>query len=368
MLAIILTILLSAVLLMDSVGVAAAERPSLFGFSPAYLEDTLTAFTPPSNPPYRTREERTRVIIQVDESGRVTGVEADDSQQSPTATYVRDYLKTMAFEPALFENQPIASQLPVYVTMQPSRKYPDFMFPFSEDGGVVDRELYLGTFELNDIRLPTLKMFPKYFCSLPDDSTNLYRFMMLKIALDEHGEVLDVQEVFSTYAPCTQMISSAALWAEYAPAVVKGKPVSSECFVAVSLFPSIAFSLGKWRPDDSDTLSPTQRWRVELIADTVGLMRKPVPRRAGELVINVSARAFPTRDTVSAVLMFDTSGNASVRRTNKVSKPIRKAIGELRGRLDFHPALDYAGRPQRFSGLVHLVLDVSGRIRIDCLW
>ncbi|RKX29347.1 MAG: hypothetical protein DRP47_01970 [Candidatus Zixiibacteriota bacterium] len=358
------------VLILGSSSYAATEgRPNLLGFSPSFPKDTLTAFKPPSNPPYLTREQRIMVIVQVDEHGQVTSVKAEDSLNAPIAAYVRDYIMELPFQSALFNAEPVTSILPALVTMQPNRKYPDFTFPVDAGGAVTDRELYFRTYGCNEIHLPVLNTFPKYFCDLPsEDSANLYSFVLLKVSLDEHGQPLDIQEVLSTYSPCSQTTASAALWAEYSSAQIKGAIVPSECFVVVSWFREIAFSLGQWRLTDADTLPPLQRWRVELLADTVGLMHKPLPRSAGNLEVTSSERRFATNDTVSAVLSIDTSGTVSIRRFSKTSREIHQAIRELGKKLSFYPARDYTGHPKQFTGLVYLIFENSGKIRIDCQW
>ncbi|MEA2031188.1 MAG: hypothetical protein U9N55_06300 [candidate division Zixibacteria bacterium] len=356
---------------LNSIVEAGVDRPTFLGFSPAFPTDTVAVFEPPSNPPYLTREQQTTVIVDINKSGEVINVQAENSQNIDIdiATYVYNHIMAFSFQAALFNDKPVASKLPVLVTMQPNRRYPNFMFPISSDRVVKNRKLYMRTYGFNDIRLPTLEVFPKYFCNLPsNDSSNLYPFVLLKVSLDENGQLLDVQEVFSTYPPCAQTTASAALWSDYAPALVKGKPTPSECFVVVSWFREIAFSLSKWKLSNVDTLSPLQRWRVELFPDTVGLLHTPLPRSAGKLEFDSPRNRFPSNDTVSAVLLIDTSGETSILHFSKTSKVIHQAIRKLGKKLAFYPAIDYAGLPQPFTGLVHLVFDNSGRIRIDCQW
>jgi hypothetical protein len=74
------------------------------------------------------------------------------------------------------------------------------------------------------------------------------------------------------------------------------------------------------------------------------------------------------RDTVSAALSVDTTGRATLRRLTKAGEGMQQAVNELGGRLRFFPALDYQGRPHRFSGLVSFIFQGSSKIRIVYHW
>jgi hypothetical protein len=108
---------------------------------------------------------------------------------------------------------------------------------------------------------------------------------------------------------------------------------------------------------------------VQLLADTVGVMVPPVPRRSpGDRLTVRSAARIPGPDTVSISVSVDSSGIARAGRS--YSRLGSSKIGaEFDKRIRFYPARRYDGNPVGYYGLVHLSNSPdSENIRIDYRW
>jgi len=348
---------------------AAAAPPELFGFAPAYPPEDLPLFSPPGNLPWMAYAREIPMVLDLDKKGRVTGVSTPDPADTFFVAYVREYLGQIRFEPARVDGKKAASRLPLWVGFGRRSKYPDFVFAIDGRLRVGDRERYERCFSLNDIRLPMLKQYPEYFTSVHwSDTLEAYPLVLLKLALDTAGVPTAIDTVLTTLPEGTMTTASAALWAEYAPAVVRGKTVASECYLLVSYFPQIVYPTTTWIPGRPDSLPVLERARVTLLADTVGLLSKPQPRQTPGNAIYVTAKVSLRADTIGAVLAIDTAGVAALQLASKVSSSLRTVLRRIIDDYSFYPARNYVGEPVRFRGNVLLVIDGSVRIRIKYVW
>ena len=352
------------------IGIKTAARPSHFELAPAYPSASgEPELVMGSNLPYFRFERLVAVILDIDKEGRVTSVAAESSSDSAFAGYAQTWIKSIRFEPATLKGKEIPSHLPVILQFRPRVRLPDIHFPIDSVGAIVDTDLYFKTFALNDIRVPQLEEFPRYFCDLKvTDSSIVFKYVLVKVGLDESGRVTDVENVSSNYPAFSRQVMSAILWARFSPAVVQGSLVPAECFVLVSFFPQINYPTRVWQRSDLDSLGLLSRFRVRLLPDTVGLMSKPLPAKMSGHEFTLAGKHAFYRDTVSAALSVDTTGRVSLRRFTKAGETMQQAVYKLGERLRFFPALDYQGRPHRFSGLVSFIFQGSPKIRIVYHW
>jgi len=352
------------------IGIKTAARPSHFELAPAYPSASGTPeLVMESNLPYFRFERLVTVVLDIDNEGRVTNVAAESPPDSAFAKYAQAWIKSIKFEPATFKGKEIPSHLPVTLQFRPRVRLPDISFPIDSTGVIADADLYFKTFALNDIRVPQLEEFPRCFCDLKvTDSSIVFKYVLVKVGLDESGRVTDVENVSSNYPAFTRQVMSAILWARFSPAVVQGSTVPAECFVLVSFFPQINYPTRVWQRSDLDSLGPLARFRIRLLPDTVGLMSKPLPAKMPGDEFTLASKLAFYRDTVSAALSVDTTGRVSLRRFTKGGEAMQQAVYELGARLRFFPALDYQGSPHRFSGLVSFILQGSPKIRIVYHW
>lgn len=350
------------------VGMKTAARPSYFELALAYPHG-LPELVTESNLPYFRTERLANVILDIDAEGRVTSARAESSSDSAFAAYAQAWMKSIRFEPATFMGKKVPSRLPVVLQFRPRVRLPDLYFPVDSAGVIADADLYFGAFDLNDIRFPQLEEFPRYFCDLKSqDSSVIFKYVLVKVGLDESGRVTEVEEVSSTYPAFSRQAMSAVLWADFSPAVVQGSPVPGECFVLISFFPQISYPTRPWQRSHLDSLGRSARFRVRLLPDTIGLMSKPLLTRMNSDKFTLAGRHVAFRDTVSVALLVDTTGRVSVRRCTGAGKELQQAARELSARLKFFPALDYQGRAHRFSGLMSFIFQASPEIRIVYHW
>ncbi len=346
----------------------AADRPVLYGFAPAYPADTLPTFTPPEAYPRPMRTREVVIELTVDKGGRVKEVTADDTTAAHLLEYVRPFLSGLSFVPAERAGKKIRSQLPIAVTFPVRSRTPDFRFPIDEDGHVTDREKYFAAIEANGVTLPRLVMFPPYFTEVHwSDTLRPYPFVLLKLSLDADGIPIAIDTVRSTQSGLTMTTASAALWAQYQPAVIDGKSHAADCFLLVSYFPAVIYPTARWRADRLDSASVLERMRVQVIADTVGLMAKPIARRQPGNALTL-AEAGGLVDTVSAVLAVDTAGHVSFRTQDRISPREWQVLRRLSSRMPFYPARDYRGEARYYDGPVRVILDSSEKVRIEYVW
>jgi len=357
-------------LLSVCIGIKTAARPSHFELAPAYPSISgRPELVMESNLPYYRIERLVAVILDIDKEGLVTSVAAESSTDSVFAGYAQAWIKSIRFEPATFKGKEVPSHLPVFLQFRPRVRLPDIHFPIDSAGAIVDTDLYFKTFALNDIRVPQLEEFPRYFCDLKvTDSSVVFKYVLARVGLDESGRVTDVEKVSSNYPAFTRQVMSAILWARFSPAVVQGRPVPAGCFVLVSFFPQINYPTRVWERPDLDSLGPLARFRIRLLPDTVGLMSKPLPAKMSGNEFTLAGKHAFYRDTVSAALSVDTTGRVSLRRLTKAGEAMQQAVYKLGERLRFFPALDYQGHPHRFSGLVSFIFQGSPKIRIVYHW
>ncbi len=349
---------------------AGAERPSLFGFAPAYPADSLSVFTPAGGSAYTLFERHVVMLLEVDGEGKVLKVSGEGEGQERFVGYVREHLLGLTLEPAEFEGEKVASVLPVVVAFEPKRRVPEFRFPVDMEREVTDRDRYFGVFGYNDIVLPKVTRFPSYFAEMDwADSMALYPFVVLKLAIDTAGGVTAIDTVVSTYPSRTMTTASASLWADFEPAVVRGKKVAAECFLVVSYYPQVSYPTKVWTAEAADTLGPHERWRVQSLADTVGLMAVPIPRRAPGNQINLRGDHWVgASDTISIWLTVDRFGQMGARRVYSRDASVGLAVRRLSGKIPFYPALDYGGVSESFGGLVYLSGGFSANVRIYYVW
>jgi len=361
-------LMMTLALLALAAATSAADRPVLYGFAPAYPADTLPTFNPPEAYPRPMRTREVVIVLAVDKGGKVREVIAADSSAGHLLEYVQPFLTGLSFVPAERDGKKVRSQLPIVVTFPVRSRTPDIHFPIDEEGRVTDRGEYFAAVEANGVTLPRLVMFPPYFTEVHwSDTLRPYPFVLLKLSLDADGIPIAIDTVRSTQSGLTMTTASAALWAEYRPVTIDGEPRAADCFLLVSYFPAVIYPTARWRADRLDSASVLERMRVQLIADTVGLMVKPIARRQPGNALTL-AEAGGLVDTVSAVLAVDTAGHVSFRTQDRLPPREWQVLRRLSSRMPFYPARDYRGEARYYDGPVRVILDSSEKVRIEYVW
>jgi hypothetical protein len=360
--------LLPAVLLLAFFDASASDRPSLFGLAVPYPHESPELVAPIKLPYYRI-ETVVPAVLEIDKKGKVTSITPQNSADTPFTNYANEWLTSFTFEPATFEGEKVSSRLPLNLQFQPRVRLPDVHFPIDSSGNVVNADLYFKAFGMNGIEMPRVEEFPTYFCDVQRSDTSVaYPYVLVSIQLDDSGQVLNTEPVRSTIPACQTQIMSAILWAKFSPAVVRGTPTSTPCYLLISFFPHLHYPTRVWQRSAPDSLSLLERYRVRLLPDTVGLMAAPLPSWSSGYEFSFRGYNSAIRDTISAALYIDTTGQARLERFGSLTEEARRTIRDVTSHLEFYPALDYQGKPHRYFGLVSFIFQASSKIRIVCHW
>ncbi len=357
-------------LLLSNLSVQAeVDRPGLYGFAPAYPVDVPELFSSDAKPPYMTIETQYVLFLDVDNKGKIKSLNSVSDKDSQVWNYFEKYFSDCKFEPALLDEKKVSSIVPVKITINPRIQNPDFYFPIDLSLQIKDPALYYMTYQYNNITMPSVKYFPKYFCNIDwNDSLDIYPLILLQLELDKAGEVINVKEILSTYSNYTMTLMSASLWSEFIPAIVNDSEIASSPFLLVSLFPQLFYPTQKYFIENFDSLSLHNKLRVKLIPDSISILQKPIPRSIEANSISISNIPLWLNDTLSLHITVDTTGRTMVNRAGKTNKDTYRILKDVFSRVEFYPAIDFDGNPLEYSGMVRLIIKGSEKVRIEYLW
>ncbi|MFH2049044.1 MAG: energy transducer TonB [bacterium] len=362
-------LLLLLLLMINLSLMAEANRPGIYGFAPSYPEKVPEIFSSDVKSPSLTRETEFILLLTIDNNGKVSDINVADDKDHQAGEYARQFLTNCSFVPALLNNNKVTSILPIKFRINPRIQTPDFKFPIDSEFNIADPDFYYYTFGFNNISLPEINYFPKYFCNIDwNDSLDLYPYILLRLDLDEKGEVKNVKEILSTYSNYTTTLMSASLWSEFIPAKVNDSNIACSSYLLISLFPQIYYPTQKYYNNQSDTLSIHDKTRLKIIPDTINIIQKPIPRSVEGDNIRISNIPRRLIDTLGLYVTVDTSGMAKIIRAGKTSKDTYRIMHEVFSRVKFYPAIGFDGKPVKYDGLLQLIINGSEKVRIKYLW
>ncbi len=346
----------------------AADRPQLLDIELAYPTDIPKAFPRILLDTYGYEFMR-RVTLQVDSDGSVDSILSVSPADSVFETTYKDFLLSMVFMPGTQQGVFVRQRLLILVRVNPETFFPNITFPVDSMGKIEDADLYFAALGDNGVVLPGIKSFPSYFFQKRlSDSLKTCAYVLVKLKLDGKGTPLDIAPLSSGAGPFTDQILSAVNWGEYRVGMGPlGEPIHDD-YLVISLVPGVAYpTILLVAP--TDTLDILERVRVRLVADTLGLMQKPMPVLAppGSLYHIPSGETI-LRDTIGLRISIDTLGHAKLLKVAKATKEQRDAYEALVESLQFCPALDWSGHPRPFEGLLLGVAEGSMTIRIRFCW
>lgn len=358
-------------ILISPVSQGKSERPDrhvMYGFEVPYPKK-LSNDLPEGRLPFMIHERLVTVTAEINSKGRVSEIRADEPQDSLFVDYYRDKLMEIRFEPGRVAGKKSSMLMPLKLRFQPNRKLPDLYLPVDSNRAVSDRDLYMRTLAANGVTFPLLETFPPYFCDLEwSDSLTTLPYVLLAIELDAGGKLIGDEVESTNYEAFALQLKSAALSAEFKPLLVNGEARASSCFLLVSFFPQLGYPTEVWKSSEYADYSFLQRSQIRLIPDTVGLLTKPFPRFFPPQLVTVAGSHRGLSDSVTASVMVSVEGELKILSYGKVSPPIRQGIQKLVKAIKFFPAMDYAGQPRDFYGMVRLIFSSSAKIRIEYLW
>lgn len=347
---------------------AQSERISLYEFAAPYPQST-PSFVGAGSAPLLQQVSSIEIVLEIDAGGAVANVSMETSAHERMALYIGTYIEQLQFVPALFQEQKVASRLPIEVVLWPGERRPIFSFPLDSLGQLINRRLYESCLELNDITPPRVKRFESYY-AVPnmDTSAGVYRYVLFAIDLDSSGAVLERSILVSTYPVFDEQVKTAILWSEFAPAVAKGRSIPSTLYLMVSFFGATAYPTPLWPPDPDSVSNQLEFLRLREFADRSGLMALPQAQRLPSNIFPLGPD-YPVRlDKFSARVRIDTLGRCQLLDFEKTHKEIGRALRQVVPKIKFFPALDFNGRPQTYTGRALFEFTSEANVRVDWTW
>jgi len=319
--------------------------------------------------PYLTIDTIIPLVISIDTSGEVTGIQPVRLEDTAFADYYDRRLTSARFEPGTIDGKVSSFLLPLQLRFRPYAKNPHLMFPVGRRREISNSWLYFQCLELNGISLGAINSFPSYGSSVSfDDSLHRTPFVLAEIDLDSAGHPTRIDVCHASSYVDVDQIVSAVNWAEYSTASRRGVPVPTSTLLAIFLFSEISYPTRPLLMNELDSIDIRNRMRVQLVQPGIGFMLPPVPRNTRSGYFTPSDNHDLRRTRVSARVFIDTLGQTSFLATDRKERSIGNSCRTVLEQLRFYPALDFEGNPQIFSGLVFIDFTDSKSVRIQCEW
>jgi len=345
-----------------------SERPVYYGISPAYPK---SAEIPPSELrfPFIIGQRTIPFTLEIDQSGTIKKALPQLTVDSFLVKYVLSSLVKLQFEPAVINGAKAASNLPILIILNPRFRSTTIEFPVDAATHVKSRSLYFKALESCGAVLPRITKFPSYFCDLSRaDSLKQLPFALLCLDLDESGQVKSSEIVNTNLPAFSAQIQSAALWAVFDPLKLNNEASPCRCFLIVSFFPQLEYPTGEINSLKDTVFEWYDRWRVQLLPDTVGLMLPPLPRNNDISELNITGKEGFFLGEVVANLSIDTLGNVRVRSIDTKKPPMQKAIVSTLKNIKFYSAMNFSGDAVPFEGTAKFSFQSRTSVRVDYFW
>ncbi|MFH1686160.1 MAG: hypothetical protein ABIE70_01405 [bacterium] len=338
-------------------------RPAAYGFAPAiplqHVSDTIRPRLPVIG-----GIQDISLDLEISASGVLDTMTCDSSGER-FFDLAAQYLASMTFAPAELDGLARPSRLPVVMQIEPRMRAPEFRFPVTSDGAI-NYELMMRSLTLNSVRPPTIDSFPSYYYAVADGADSIVPpSILFRLDLDATGEVGPIILVRASGTGFDDQLRSAIRWARFSPLSVGGCPRSTTAWLAATLYPGATYPSFVY-PSDAD--APWERFRLQLLPDTIGLMQRPVPKLPHFDRYSRQGDHQYFRDTVSALVVIDSLGHARLKRGSPAKPEVLSVISLAVAKTPFFPALGFDGRPRSFTGRALFILNGSTTIRIDYSW
>ena len=346
-----------------------AQPPLYQGYSLAFPINSQIPATDISMPNLRN-ETHFKVIVSVTENGETENLKFSGSPGPLIEKYLSSILSQIEYQPAVYLGSKRACQLPLIIMANPRFRRSEVVFPVSSNFEVPDNSLFYEALRLNKFELPEMLSFPKYYCDLKrSDSLELLPYVLEKLSLDSAGNVLRIKNFSASLEAYSSQIQSAGLWSEFSPLKIDGQARPTDCYLLVSFLPQIHYPAKKMTALERDPSHWTERWRVLLLPDTVGLMAPPLPLEynIGSITLKHQKHRILSGEVLAAILV-DSLGKVKVISTDKKDARYHKAINSAVSGVGFFPAMNFYGEPQKFTGKARFYFTHSAEVRVEYLW
>ena len=349
----------------------AAGPPLYQGYS---LAVPIISQTPPTDisMPFLRKETFFKVIVSITENGETESLNFSQELSSQVEEYLSSILSQIEYQPAVYLGSQRSCRLPLIIIAKPRFRNSEVVFPVSSNFELSDNFLYYEALSLNQFELPEILTFPKYYCGLKrSDLLKILPYVLLKLSLDSAGNVLKTENFSASLRAkaFSSQIQSASLWSEFSPLKIEGIARPSDCYLLVSFLPQLHYPTKKITASERDTSNWAQRWRVLLLPDTVGLMVPPLPLglNIGSITLKKQKQRHLTGE-ILATISIDSLGQARVISIDRKNVKYHRAINSAVSNVGFFPAMNFRGKPQKFTGKARFQFRRSAKVRVEYLW
>lgn len=308
--------------------------------------------------------------LAVDSVGDVTGLAAAYADDSAIVAGYTTYLKSIKFKPGQIRSVDAPFWLAMTIDVGPAEVRPQLRFPLAADGHVADADLYFESLTLNGVELPAITLFPKYACDLKKgDTASVFPYIIFKLELDETGSITSVETLITTYLRFTEQLQTAIYWGEYSPLRIDGQAMASTNYLIVSFFPTSTYPTRALPISEDSSGSIYDVVRVRLVADTIGLLNKPVPRGRWTGTLAYGLAPYLDQGPASILVRVDALGVARVTRISPKAYFVSPTRWDLLAqRILMYPARDFHGRNTEYRGRFRVEYVADTIIRIQPEW
>jgi len=309
------------------------------------------------------------LTLTVDTAGKVTQVSPVVADDSAFMEHYRAFLMFLEFEPGLYNDSPTTMPLRIQLEVLEPGALPVVHYPVGPNREIVDGDLYWRALEELGVEVARLRCFPSFYYAVDRRAGwESYPYQIYRVELDSTGDVLEVELVGGTSSANNAQIRSAINWGEYRPLKIMGRAMGSSNFLVVSLLPTVDYPTLPVCVDGFDTANVWDRMRVRLLPDTVGLLAPPIPKLAWSGRIREGFIGDLPADLLSARICVDSEGGSVVERISSDNWRWRRVFTTNAHNRRFFPAIDFAGRPRPWCGLVWVRYLDNSNARIWFSW
>jgi len=149
---------------------------------------------------------------------------------------------------------------------------------------------------------------------------------------------------------------------------VEKKPIACSSFLLVTFFPQVQYPTGEINSNADSVSVWYDKWRVQILPDTVGLMTPPMPKESQFMELTLEKEFRVLSGEVFANLIVDTLGNITVRSTDTKKPVYHKAIRSALKDLKFFPSERFDGTSVEFSGTAKFLFNINNSVNVHFLW
>lgn len=343
-------------------------RPVHYGISLPYpVSEKILSYDTAAPVLFSARQIQLR--LDIDSKGRLVDWSPENRGDSLSASRYRTYFENLIFEPGRVNDTATAMKLLVRLSHDSNGGAPRIVYPVKPDRSVGRADYYWQALGELGVEVPALVSFPSYdFVSESPDRWRRYPYMIFKVWLDISGRVSHVEFVSGSSERYQKQLRSAIRWGKYRPLKIDGQAVASEAYLVLSLYSSVEYPTQPLAHEAADNFSVWDRTRVQLVADTAGLLAGPIPKKDWSGKLTGQNHLGVPDHLVTGMLTVDSLGESHVLDIETDFWRAKNVLITRARDIRFFPAIDYSGQAHSFEGWLQMSYLDETNVRIWFDW